>query len=100
MSASRDQSQTAPFIISHFYELYREKNAARNEGSPASGLVLKSGCVRSVSAEESKAIGSWSRAEDIHHGKKSLATQLSELRSARKRLSFLIQEVDELLKKA
>jgi len=100
MSATRDTSETTQIIFSRFHELYRNQKAEAPRSSPALGLVLKSGCVRSVSPEEVKALGSWSRAEDIEHGKKSLAARLSELRSTRKRLSFLMTELDELLKKA
>ncbi len=98
MSATRDSSETTPILFTRFHERYRNQQAAKNPGNPASGLVLKSGCVRSVSPEETRAIGTWSRAEDIRLGKKSLALQLAELRSTRKRLSFLIHEMDELLK--
>ena len=97
MSATRDTSETTQIHFSRFHELYRNQKS-KEEGTLTSGLVLKSGCVRTVSPGETKAIGSWSRAEDIQHGKKSLATQLSELRTARKRLSFLMSEMDELLK--
>ena len=100
MSATRDQNQATTFIYSSFYDLYRNQKGLKADHSVTSGVLLKTGSVRTVSAEDSKAIGSWSRAEDLHHGKKSLAVQLSELRQARKRLSFLMNEMDELLKKA
>jgi hypothetical protein len=100
MSATRDQNQATTFIYSNFYELYRNQKGLKTETSVTSGVLLKAGTVRSVTAEDAKALGSWSRAEDLHHGKKSLAQQLAELRQARKRLSFLLNEMDELLKKA
>jgi len=100
MSATRDQNQATTFLYSNFYDLYRNQKGPKTESSVTSGILLKTGSVRSVSPEESKALGSWSRAEDLQHGKKSLAQQLSDLRQARKRLSFLMNEMDELLKKA
>ncbi len=94
MSATRDQSSSSEFMSSPLYPRF----------GIATGVVLRretlrEPAVRSASPEDSRALGIWSRAEDLLEGKRSLARRLGELREARKRLNYLLGEMDELLKK-
>ena len=100
MSATRDSSQNSTFIYSNLYELYLKEKSREGEATGLTkGLVLKTSEPRAVSKEESEAIQNWA-SHGSEPGKKNLASHLLELRDARKRLSFLISEMDELLKRS
>jgi hypothetical protein len=100
MSATRDSSQNATFVFSNFYNLYqKEKSKIRDESSPIKGIVLAQKAeATAISPSNQDSNRQWAMNE-VQAGKKSLAADLLELRNARKKLSFLIQEMDELLKR-
>jgi hypothetical protein len=100
MSATRDSSQNATFVFSNFYHLYqKEKSKLRDESSPIKGVVLAQKVeATAVSSSDQESYRQWATNE-VQAGKKGLASDLLELRNARKKLSFLIQEMDELLKR-
>ena len=103
MSATKDASQSTLFIYSNFYHLYlKGKEARLPKSEQAKGVVLKPGRseavpapaqVRVVAAAETEAFETWSAKSD-------LAKQLHTLRQARKRLNYMMQEIDEILKRA
>jgi hypothetical protein len=96
MPATRDRSQNTTFIFSNFYELYQKaKNSGQEQGGVAKGLVLKTTDSRWVSDEESQQLHSWSKNSNPSS---KIARHLQDLRQARKRLSFLMAEMDEILK--
>jgi hypothetical protein len=100
MSASRDHTQNATFIFSSFYGLYQKaKTQSANPSDLTKGVVLKTSDIQTVSQDDQAAFSSWARNE-TSTGKKNLASHLLELRQARKKLSFMIQEMDELLKRS
>jgi hypothetical protein len=100
MSATRDSARNATFVFSNFYHLYqKEKSRSGTPSSPITGIVLAQRAEATVVLPtDQESYQSWARNE-VKAGKKSLAAELLELRNARKRLSFLIQEMDELLKR-
>ncbi len=107
MSAAKDSSQPSFFITSNFHHLYlKGTSAAKSEA--AKGVVLKSGRaeelpapaeVRVVSPAETEAFAGWASGE-TGMARTGVAQQLLTLRQARKRLSFMMQEIDEILKRA
>jgi hypothetical protein len=106
MSAVRDSSQASTFIYTNFYNLYRKsKIQAEANKEVVKGLVLKSHSVtehpafnptvsevRVVSPQQMEQLSHWS------HSK--MSTHLRSLNESRKRLKFLMAEVDDILKKA
>jgi hypothetical protein len=109
MSAAKDPNQNTTFIYSNFYHLYRKgKLANQAKEELARGVVLKSNSiietpkpaeVHVVSSHQTEALSAWTHAE-THSAKKELAEHLLTLRDARKKLSFMMQEIDELLRRA
>ena len=110
MSATRDTDQHhTKFIFSNFYHLYLQSKAAKaNEpkGAPLSGVVLRSGRVTEApvpaqvhvaSSHGNESLKKWVHSE-TEAGRASMAEQIKTLRDARKRLNFLMQEIDDLLK--
>ena len=92
MSATRDTSQSTTFIYSNFYSLYRKSKS----DELAKGLVLKSHAPEvHIASGESETFQSWSKGGS----KNAMAEHLRTLRDAKKRLSFLMAELDELLKR-
>jgi hypothetical protein len=100
MSASRDSSQKAAFVFSNFYHLYQKENTKpKAESEPLKGVVLSGKAdLTVVSPHDQENYKKWIAGE-VREGKKGLASDLLELRKARKKLSFLIQEIDDLLKR-
>lgn len=102
MSAVRDSAQATTFIYTNFYNLYRKSKmdaVAKNE--LASGLILKSHSitenpvmaeVKVVSPQQMEHLSHWSHS--------SVNSSYRALRESRKRLKFLMSEIDEILKKA
>jgi hypothetical protein len=107
MSAAKDPSQNSLFIYSNFYHLYlKGKSVTKPEA--AKGVVLKTARaeqfpapaeVRVVSPAESESFSGWTSGE-AGPARNEIAQQLLTLRQARKRLSFMMQEIDEILKRA
>lgn len=107
MSAFKDSQQNITFVYSNFYHLYRKgKLQAEAQKELAKGLVLKSHSVtetpsvaevRVVNSRQSEEIQRWSTQSS---SKKDMASNLRSLRDARKRLNFLMSELDELLKRS
>lgn len=97
MSASRDtkQAASASFISSNFYEHY--KNLAH-----AKGIILKSevpsiGQVKIVTPEHQRDLNEWAEhSKEI--GKRGISQSLLELRESRKRLMYLVSELNEIVK--
>ena len=108
MSAVRDQSQNTKFVFANFYHLYLQgKLAAIQPDSLAKGLVLKTNStpsmpqmadVRVITNPSSEEMTNFAMARDA--GRKDMTKNLKGLQDARKRLSFLMQEVDEILKRS
>ncbi len=102
MSAMRDSAQGTTFIYTNFYNLYRKtKLEAESQKELAKGLVLKSHSitenpsvaeVRVVSPEQMEQLSHWSHS--------NVNSNFRSLRESRKRLNFLMSEIDEILKKA
>jgi hypothetical protein len=100
MSAVKDSAQGTTFIYTNFYHLYQKSKLESEKQKPlAKGLVLKSNSltahpsvseVRVVSPEQLETLSQWS------HG--GIQSSYRSLRNARKRLKFLMGEIDELLK--
>ncbi len=107
MSAAKDPSHNSLFIYSNFYHLYlKGKSVAKPEA--AKGMVLKAARaedlpapaeVRVVSQAETEAFSGWTSGE-AGPARNEIAQQLLTLRQARKRLSYMMQEIDEILKRA
>jgi hypothetical protein len=107
MSAAKDSSQPSFFIYSNFPHLaLKGKSIAQPELTK--GMVLKSARaealpapaeVRVVSQAETEAFAGWTSGE-AGSARSGVAQQLLTLRQARKRLSFMMQEIDEILKRA
>jgi hypothetical protein len=103
MSANRDPKHPSTFIYSSLYEIYQKGTRGTPEGALLTGKVLKSNDPRWVAPAESKALTDWAENTPSEHSldasKKSLAKTLHELRNARKKLNFMISEMDELIKR-
>lgn len=103
MSASHDPKQPSTFISSSLYHLYQKAARTSPEGAPLTGQVLKSNDPRWIAPSESKELTAWSEnrasGSSMDGSKKSLAKTLQELRQARKKLNFMISEMDELIKR-
>lgn len=100
MSAVRDPNQNTTFIYSNFYHLYKKNNLAK-------GVVLKSTLpeekietspVRVISENDTKDFARWCTGESTSKESSPLDS-LKSLREARKRLHYLVQEIDDLLKR-
>ena len=102
MSAVRDSAQATTFIYTNFYNLYRKSKfeAVANQ-ELAKGMVLSSHSitanptvseVRVVSPEQMEQLSHWSHS--------SINSNFRSLRESRKRLNFLMSEINEILKKA
>jgi hypothetical protein len=110
MSATRDAEQHTKFIFSNFYHLYLQSKAAK-AGAPAdlaSGIVLRTRSVTEtpapaqvhvVSSHGNESLKKWVNSSEQKSGRESLASQIHSLRTARKRLNFLMEEIDEILKR-
>lgn len=93
MPAVRDQQQATKFIYTNFYELYRKSKLEAEAGRElAKGFVLHTSAaeVRVVSPEQVEGLQQWS-----HH---KVSHSLRSLRESRKRLKFLMTEIDDILK--
>lgn len=104
MSAVRDNSQNTTFIFKNFYHLYRQgKLQEQKKNELATGVVLKSRSVCETpvisTAPSKEEISAWTHTE-VADGKKEVANHLRSLREARKRLQFLMSEIDTILKQA
>jgi hypothetical protein len=109
MSATKDGTQSTLFIYSNFYQLYLKGKEARLPKSElTTGMVLKTRAseaapapaeVRVVSPAETEAFAEWTSGKSSP-GRSDLAQQLQTLRQARKRLTYMMQEIDEILKRA
>ena len=81
MSATRDTTQNSKFIFSNFYHLYIQSKASPSD--PGAAAVNQNAApVRGV----------------VLQARSSLASQMVNLRTSRKRLNFLLQEIDDLIK--
>jgi hypothetical protein len=109
MSATRDTEQNTKFIFSNFYHLYLQSKAAKAgmASDPVSGMVLRTRSVTETpipaqvhvaSSHGNESLKKWVNSE-VEGGRSSLALQISNLRTARKRLSFLMEEIDDILKR-
>lgn len=108
MSAVRDNSQKTTFIYSNFYHLYRKsKLEAQSKKELAKGVVLKSNSFTetpapaqvTVASPNSEELSSWTHFE-MESAKREITRHLRVLRESKKRLKFLMQEMDELLKRS
>jgi hypothetical protein len=98
MSAVRDQNQNTTFIFSNFYHIYRKsKLEAQLKNELAKGVVLKSSELST--AKEVEEFSIWSHGE-TQAGKREMASHLRSLREARKRLHYMMQELDSILKQS
>ncbi len=109
MSAIKDPSQNTTFIFSNFYHLYRKgKIASQPKADLVKGVVLKPAVVQNIEKEvevkvsapaQSEEIANWSHFE-MESAKRQVAHHLRSLRESKRRLSFLMQEIDEILKRS
>ena len=99
MSASRDHSQSSAFLYSSFYELYLKAKYSENLRSGlAKGVVLKRAEVKTISREDADSIHEWMMFGN-QEVRKHINPHLNTLQEAGKRLSFMVHELDELLKR-
>jgi hypothetical protein len=109
MSATRDTEQNTKFVFSNFYHLYLQSKAAKASlpSDPAKGIVLRSRSITEtpamaqvhvVSSHGHESLKKWVNT-DASQGRASMAAQIQNLRNARKRLNYLMQEIDEILKR-
>ncbi len=108
MSAVRDQSQNTKFVFANFYHLYLQGKLAKTaQDDIAKGVVLKTNPVSSVPQMAEVKVVTNPSSEDMKNfamardsGRKDLSKSLKGLQDARKRLAFLMQEVDDILKRS
>lgn len=102
MSAAKDQSQATTFIYTNFYNLYRKSKIESQSGKEvAKGLVLKSHSLTATPAVAEVRVISPQQMEQLSHWThSSINSNYRSLRESRKRLKFLMTEIDEILKKA
>ena len=99
MSASRDHSQSSAFLYSSFYELYLKAKYSENLRSGlAKGVVLKKTEIKTISREDSESIHEW-MVFGNQELQKHTTRHLKAYQESGKRLNFMIQELDELLKR-
>jgi hypothetical protein len=102
MSAVRDSAQGTTFIYTNFYNLYRKsKLDAVAKKELASGLILKSHSItENPTAAEVKVVSPQQMEQLSHWSHSNVNSSYRALRESRKRLNFLMSEIDEILKKA
>ena len=102
MSAVRDSAQATTFIYTNFYNLYRNtKLAAESKNELAKGLVLKSHSItENPTVAEVKVVSPQQMEQLSHWSHSNINSSFRSLRESRKRLNFLMTEIDEILKKA
>jgi len=102
MSAVRDSAQATTFIYTNFYNLYRKsKMEAVSKQELAKGLVLKSHSItENPTVAEVKVVSQLQMEQLSHWSHSSINSNFRSLRESRKRLNFLMTEIDEILKKA
>ncbi len=102
MSAVRDSAQATTFIYTNFYNLYRKSKMESQASAPvAKGLVLKSHAItQNPSVAEVKVVSPVQMEQLGHWSHSSVNSNFRSLRESRKRLNFLMTEIDEILKKA
>jgi hypothetical protein len=111
MSASRDTEQKMKFVFSNFYHLYLQSKVSAQkkvDSDLAGGIVLRTGMntetvpepaqIQVLSQEGQGQLKKWVIGERSL-GRKSLSVQVKTLRTAHKRLIYLIEEIDEILKR-
>jgi len=102
MSAVKDSAQATTFIYTNFYNLYRKsKIESQSSQEVAKGLVLKSHSVtQNPTVAEVKVVSAHQMEQLSHWSHSSVNSNYRSLRESRKRLNFLMTEIDEILKKA
>ena len=117
MSAERDSQQGMTFNFTNFYHLYRHEKLAKGiilkaqetsmhtsltterASETLSTLYPQQAEAKVISSEHSEEMKKWSHLE-LDSTKKDLMNQMRSLRNSRKRLQFLMNEVDEILKRS
>ena len=113
MSAERDSQRGSTFIYSNLYQIYRQgkldemkRQALQAHEEPLTkGLVLKTGetapamseAPQELTSENEESLKQWMRGNSEHT--KTLSSDLRQLKDARKRLLFLMGELDQLLQR-
>jgi len=106
MSAVKDPQQATTFIYTNFYNLYRKsKIEAEANKEVVKGLVLKSHSVTqhptfNPSVAEVRVVSSHQMEQLSHWSHSNMSTHLRSLNESRKRLKFLMAEIDDLLKRS
>ena len=102
MSAVKDSAQATTFIYTNFYNLYRQsKMASQQKQEVAKGMVLKSHAItQNPSVAEVKVVSQHQLEQLNHWTHSSVNSNYRALRESRKRLNFLMTEIDEILKKS
>ncbi len=100
MPAVRDENMNSTFIYTNFYELYLKSKASKVSGSePAKGMILKTRAITENPVSSEKTIFSTEQKEQLHQWThSSLNSNYRTLRNSRKKLKFLMSEIEELLK--
>ena len=102
MSAVKDQSQQqSTFVYTNFYNLYQKsKLDSQSKNELATGLLLKSRIhtatpesieVRVISEEQQQELKNWTTL--------SLRSNYRSLKESRKKLNYLLTELEEILAK-
>jgi len=106
MSAVKDPQQATTFIYTNFYHLYRKsKIEAASNQEMVKGLVLKSHSITqnpafNPSVSEVRVVSPQQMEQLSHWSHTNMSTHLRSLNESRKRLKFLMSEIDDILKKS
>jgi len=110
MSAVKDPAQATTFIYSNFYQLYRKsKLEAQDHHETVKGLVLKTHSITknpgfttlpTASVAEVRVISPHQMEQLSHWSHAGMSSHLRSLNESRKRLKYLMAEIDDLLKKS
>jgi|GEM_PF-2595297 len=97
MSAFKDSQQSITFVYSNLYQIYRKGKAAKGVVLNPRSLTETPAAaeVKVASPQQNEGLRRWAHADHIQ-----MASHLLALRDARKRLNYLMTELDELLKRS
>jgi hypothetical protein len=103
MSAARDDNQSSTFIYTNFYHLYLKSKAgsqSQNESGLAKGMVLKTRSITETPSVAEVRVISPEQLEQLQHWThSSLNSNYRALRDSRKKLKYLMGEIEEILKR-
>ena len=101
MSAVRDENTNSTFIYTNFYNLYlKSKAESVSKTDLAKGMVLKTRAITETpSVAEVRVISNEQLEQLDHWTHSSLNSNYRALRESRKKLKYLMSEIEEILKR-